>query len=75
MRRPRLLPVFGAALALLLTLAPALSAQRDFSSANRERGRAAIEYRDKDIHIVAAYYHSQQHHDSRWITILLKPRP
>ncbi len=69
MRRPRLLPLFGAALALLLTLAPALSAQRDFSSANRERGRAAIEYRDKDIHIVAAYYHSQQHHDSRWITI------
>jgi hypothetical protein len=50
-------------------MAPAVSAQREFSSANRERGRAAVEYRDNDIHIVAAYYHSQRNHDSRWIMI------
>ena len=69
MTRPRLSPVFGVAMALLLTLAPALIAQRDFSSANKERGRAAVEYSDKDIHIVAAYYYSQRNHDSRWIMI------
>ena len=67
MTRPRLLAFFGVAVAL--PLAPAISAQRDFSSANRERGHAAVEYSDKDIHIVAAYYHSQRNHDSGWIVI------
>lgn len=34
-----------------------------------ERGRAAIEYADDEIHVVAAYYYSQRHHDSRWLLI------
>ena len=45
------------------------AAQEEFSSANRQQGRAAVEYRDADIHIVAAYYHSQRNHDSRWLMI------
>jgi hypothetical protein len=69
MTRPRLWTFFGVVVALLLTLTPAVSAQRDFSSANKERGRAAVEYKDKDIQIVAAYYYAQRNHDSRWIMI------
>jgi hypothetical protein len=56
----------GAALTLAATQ---LSAQQEFSSANRKQGRAAVEYRDKAIHIVAAYYYSQRNHDSRWLLI------
>jgi hypothetical protein len=44
-------------------------AQEEFSSANRQRGRAAVEFRDSDIHVVAAYYYSQRNHDSRWLLI------
>ena len=58
--------VYGAALALAV---PTLAAQEEFSSANRERGRAAVEFRDDDAHIVAAYYYSQRNHESRWIMI------
>src|SRR4051812_36153311 len=57
------------ALALTLLAATSVRAQHDFSPANRDRGRAAVEYRDNDAHIVAAYYYSQRHHDSRWIVI------
>jgi hypothetical protein len=64
---------FGVPAALVLTIALALAAtlnaRQEFSSANHERGRAAVEYQDKDLHMVAAYYHSQRHHDSRWIVI------
>lgn len=35
----------------------------------RERGRAAVEYRNNDIQVVAAYYYSQREHDSRWLLI------
>ena len=59
----------GVAAALMLGLTGAVRAQQDFSSANRERGRAAVEYRDNDIHILAAYYYSQRNHESRWITM------
>ena len=55
--------------ALIALAAPRLAAQEEFSSANRQRGRAAVEYNDPDIHIVAAYYHSQRNHDSRWLLI------
>lgn len=58
--------VYGAALVLTV---PTLAAQEEFSSANRERGRAAVEFRDDDAHIVAAYYYSQRNHESRWIMI------
>ena len=56
--------------ALALTLAQqSLPAQEEFSDANRQRGRAAVEYRDADAHIVAAYYYSQRSHESRWLMI------
>jgi hypothetical protein len=60
------LALYGTAMAL--SPSP-LAAQEEFSSANRQRGRAAVEYRDADIQIVAAYYYSQQHHESRWLLI------
>jgi len=49
--------------------AQSLGAQEEFSPANRERGRAAVEYKDADAHVVAAYYYSQRNHDSRWLMI------
>jgi hypothetical protein len=65
-RRQALRWTMGAALALCpLTLA----AQEEFSSANRNVGSAAVEYRDADAQIVAAYYYSQRNHESRWLMI------
>jgi hypothetical protein len=53
-----------------LAAAPlALAAQEEFSSANKSVGRAAVEYRDADAQIVAAYYYSQRNHESRWLMI------
>ncbi len=48
---------------------PAAVAQEEFSSANRSRGRAAVEFKDPAIHLVAAYYYSQRNHESRWLLI------
>jgi hypothetical protein len=61
----------GLAVTLMATVAigTAVHAQHEFSPHNKDRGRAAVEYTDKDVHIVAAYYYSQRHHDSRWIVI------
>jgi hypothetical protein len=54
----------------MLALAPlTLVAQQEFSSANRNVGRAAVQYSDADAHIVAAYYYSQRNHESRWLMI------
>jgi hypothetical protein len=53
----------------MMTVAIPAAAQKEFSSANRKIGNAAVEYRDKAIHIVAAYYYSQRNHDSRWLLI------
>jgi len=62
--------VAGAAVAVVtLAMGTTVGARQDFSPANRDRGRAAVEYRDEDAHIVAAYYYSQRHHESRWIVI------
>ena len=38
-------------------------------SATKSLGQAAVQYRDKAIHVVAAYYYSQRNHDSRWLLI------
>jgi hypothetical protein len=57
---------FGAALTMAAGTA---LAQQEFSSANRQRGDAAVEFRDSNIHIVAAYYYSQRNHESRWLLI------
>lgn len=55
--------------ATLALAPPTLMAQEEFSSANRNVGRAAVEYSDADAHIVAAYYYSQRNHESRWLMI------
>jgi len=60
------LTVCGAALALGVQT---LAAQEEFSSANKPLGRAAVEYRDADAQIVAAYYYSQRNHASRWLML------
>ena len=49
--------------------AQTLAAQEEFSPANKSVGRAAVEYRDADAHVVAAYYYSQRNHESRWLMI------
>lgn len=61
-----------ALLALAFCSAVAVSgatAQQEFSSANKRLGKAAVQFRDKAIQVVAAYYYSQRNHDSRWIMI------
>ena len=54
------------AAALALT-GPQLLAQPAPSA--KHHGRAAVEFHDTAMHVVAAYYYSQRHHDSRWIVI------
>ena len=49
----------------LALAAPTAIAQQD--SPVKKRGKAAVEYRDKDIHVVAAYYYSQRNHDIPWL--------
>ena len=55
--------------AVLAMMGSALAAQQEFSSANKKRGKAVVEYKDKAIQFVAAYNYSQRNHDSRWLLI------
>ena len=67
--RPVTAPV--AALALSVALGSALLAQpREFPHV-RELGGALVEYNDGITQAVAAYYHSQRHHDGKWLLIEL----
>ena len=50
-------------------VAAGVAQEDDFYPHTQERGRAAIEYEDEEIHVVAAYYYSQRHHDSPWLLI------
>lgn len=50
-------------------LAVAAAQEDELYPHTRERGRAAVEYDDDEIHIVAAYYYSQRQHDSPWLLI------
>ncbi len=50
-------------------LAVAAAQEDEFYPHTRERGRAAVEYDDDEIHVVAAYYYSQRQHDSPWLLI------
>ena len=54
---------------VLVVAATAMSSAQGEFPFTRERGRAAVEYRNNEIQIVAAYYYSQQNHDSRWLMI------
>ena len=65
--RSRALPVWIVCCAVALA-APHLIAQ-EVSSSVKKRGNAVVEYRDKDIQVVAAYNHSQRTHESRWLYI------
>jgi hypothetical protein len=57
-------------LTAVVVAAVATTAQEDdFFPNTRERGRAAVEYQDADIHVVAAYYYSQFNHDTRWLLV------
>jgi hypothetical protein len=59
-------------LAVLVALvgAAVVRAQEDnFFPKTKRWGRAAIEYRDPEIHVVAAYYYSQRNHNTRWLLI------
>lgn len=54
---------------LVLTLASTAQAQNEDFPNTKELGRAATEYRDDAIQLVAAYYYSQRNHDSTWLLI------
>jgi len=54
--------------ALGLTLTGTAQAQNDFPN-TKVLGRAATQYQDDAIQLVAAYYHSQRNHDSNWLLI------
>jgi len=55
---------------VLLGSAATMWAQEDrFFPKTKRLGRAATEYRDDDIHVVAAHHYSQRNHDSRWLLI------
>ena len=67
MSRPAIAPL--AALMMSVATVSALPAQtREFANV-RELGRALAEYNDGVTQAVAAYYHSQRNHDSRWLLI------
>jgi len=52
-----------------LAVAAVSDAQDERFPNTKSLGRAAVEYRDDTIHLVAAFYYSQQSHDSRWLLI------
>ena len=56
-------------LGISLVVAGTAQAQNELFPNTKEHGRAAIEYRDDAIQLVAAYYYSQRHHDSVWLLI------
>jgi len=45
-----------------------LAAQQEFRSI-KKLGQAAVQFKDKATHVVAAYYYSQRNHDSRWLYV------
>ncbi len=69
------LNTLGAAILAVGVLAVAPSAQtsnqtpRELFPNTEDRGRAAVEYDDDTLQVVAAYYHSQRNHDSRWLLV------
>ena len=45
-----------------------VTTQAEFPFA-RNRGRATVEFNDKQVHVVASYDYSQREHDGRWLLI------
>ena len=66
---------FATTILLVSAVSTALAIQRDIRTTRElfpnteDRGRAAIEYMDSQLQVVAAYYYSQRHHNSRWLLI------
>ncbi len=57
-------------LAMVLGVAPAHAQDVSERFPNTsDSGRAAVEYEDDTVQVVAAYYYSQRQHDSRWLLI------
>ncbi len=57
-------------LVTLLGVAPShAQTTRELFPHTTDRGRAAVEYEDDALEVVAAYYYSQRHHASRWLLI------
>jgi len=63
------LMVAAAVMAVTAFGAAALAQEDDYFANTKRLGRAAVEYRDPDIHAVAAYYYSQYNHDTRWLLV------
>ncbi len=70
MTRAAALAVVGTLVALPVTGAAVAQQTREFPSV-RELGAALGEFDDGQMHAVAAYYHSQRHHDTPWLLIEL----
>jgi hypothetical protein len=51
-----------------VTFAQSRTVPKEFDHV-RTRGRALAEFKDDRVQVVAAYYYSQQHHDSNWLLI------
>ena len=62
-----LVVTFIAVLAVAAAVPQAEQTTRELFPHTTDLGRAAVEYEDDDLHVVAAYYHSQQNHDSKWL--------
>jgi hypothetical protein len=60
---------FLIAAGLVLGAATVIAQEDGYFPNTKRQGKAAGEYRDAEIHVVAAYMYSQQHHDSRWLLI------
>ena len=56
-------------LVLLWVAASQTQTTRELFPNTQDRGRAAVEYKDDALQVVAAYYYSQRNHDSRWLLI------
>jgi len=54
-------------MALVMAFAIVLPVATQDLPNTKELGRAAIEYRDDTVHLVAAYYYSQLNHETRWL--------
>ncbi len=59
-------------LALALTMS-GVAAPQDYSTTTqhespvKKRGKALVDFRDREAHVVVAYYYSQRNNDSRWL--------
>jgi hypothetical protein len=59
----------GMSLSLALGAGRALAQEDELFPDTKDLGRAAVEYEDDEIQVVAAYYYSQFNHDSPWLLV------